>query len=154
MSKHSLTNPHPARKQSGKKKSKEVVDNPVPQEVSSHQSTPTSALPATPPANQEQNMDITLTLSKKPRKSTRIVIYESPLNSVQFLRTAFGATLPETLTLSGDGFAEPKAAKVKETKEERKARLAALPKPTLAEKVAAAQKRADALREKLAAASA
>jgi len=106
--------------------------------------------PGIPPASQERkHMDVTLTLNKAPRKSERIVIFNSPLNSVQFLRTAFGETIPETLTVSGD-FAEPKASKVKETKEERKARLAALPKPTLADRVAAAEKRAADLKAKLA----
>lgn len=49
-------------------------------------------------------------------------------------------------------FAEPrvKAAKIVETKEERKVRLAALPKKTLAEKVAAAEARTEALKAKLA----
>ena len=115
--------------------------------------------PPVTPARSMTNMDLKLTLSPAPRKSKRIVIYniEGRTGSVQFLSTLFGGSQtdggnpPATLTLTGE-FAEPKVAapKVKETPEERKARLAAMPKLTLAEKVAKAEKRAAELREKLA----
>lgn len=106
-----------------------------------------------------KHMELVLTKSPAPRKSKRIVIYniEGRTGSVQFLSTLFGGdqknegTPPEKLTLSGE-FAEPKVkvAKEKETPEQRKARLAALPKLTLAEKIANAEKRAEELRAKLA----
>lgn len=118
--------------------------------------------PPTPSATQEKhNMaDLKLVLSKAARKSARLVIYniEGRTGSVQFLSTLFGGgnksqgNPPETLTLVGE-FAEPKVKepKVKLTPEERKARLASLPKLTLAEKVAKAEARMEKLRQKLAA---
>jgi hypothetical protein len=80
-------------------------------------------------------MEIKLTRSTAPRKDDRIVIFHSEhVHSVQFLRTAFGDTIPETITVSGE-FAAPK---IKESKEARKARLGAM---TPAEKIAAAEER-------------
>lgn len=97
-------------------------------------------------------MDITLSKSAKPRKSTRLVIFnlDGRTGSVQFLRTLFGETVPDTLILSGD-FAEPvvKVVKAKLTKEQR----AALPKLTAAEKLIRAERRVAAMRAKLAAAA-
>jgi rRNA maturation protein Rpf1 len=99
-------------------------------------------------------MDLTFTRSKAARKDDRLVIFnfaDGRPGSVQFLRTAFPEQVPETITMSGD-FAEKteRVAKAKETPEERKARLANLPKLTLAEKVAKAEERAAKLRAKLA----
>lgn len=107
---------------------------------------------------QEKKMEITLKRSDAPRKTNRLVIYnlEGRGGSVQFLSTLFGGSQkdrgnpPETLTLVGD-FAEPKQPKAKLTKEERKALRANAPKPTLADKLAKAQARMEALKAKLAA---
>ena len=79
---------------------------------------------------------ITLVKSTAARKSQRLVIYgiEGRRGSVQFLSTLFGGDQhsqgnpPEKLTLTGT-FAKP------ESDEERKARLAARPKLTEAEKI-------------------
>lgn len=116
---------------------------------------------ATEPIQKEKNMaSITLTRSNTERKNPRLVIYniEGRTGSVQFLSTLFGGSQdsqgnpPETLTLNGDiPDAKPREVKVQETKEQRKARLAALPKPTLAEKFQKSQERTEALRAKLAA---
>lgn len=128
---------------------------------SSTESTPDTpaASPIATSARSHNHMDLTLKRSTAPRKDNRLVIYNftDRAGSVQFLATLFGgtsktpATPPDTLVISGE-FAEakPKVDKIKETKEERKARLAALPKPTLAEKVARAEKRTEELRAKLA----
>ncbi len=106
----------------------------------------------TQPHRSTKVMDITLVKSNAPRKSDRLVIFnlEGRTGSVQFLKTLFGSSVPATLTLSGE-FAEPKikVAKVAETKEERKARLAAVLKPTLAERVARAEERTAKLKAKL-----
>lgn len=99
-------------------------------------------------------MDITLTKSNAPRKGDRLVIFnfgDGRRGSVQFQRSLFGDAIPDSLTLVGE-MAEPKAPKAKETAEERKARLKALPKLTLAEKVAKAEERTAKLRAKLQAA--
>lgn len=111
------------------------------------------------PSRNEHTMNLTLKRSDAARKGVRLVIYnftDGRAGSVQFLRTAFPKdAVPDTITMEGD-FAEyvPKEAKVKETAAERKARLAALPKLTLAEKVARAEKRTADLRAKLAKAQA
>jgi hypothetical protein len=158
MSKTFGTNPKPKRATKVKREvPEETLDTAAPAAVSSTSTTIQDA--GMPPAatKEKKNMDVTLTLNKEPRKSKRIVIFNGPLNSVQFLRTAFPGDkntlegVPETITVSGE-FAEPKAKaeKIVETKEQRKARLAALPKLTLAEKVARAEKRAEELKAKLA----
>jgi hypothetical protein len=80
-------------------------------------------------------MDITLTRNPAQRKNPRLVIFniEGRPGSVQFFRALFPLNaVPERLTLIGE-FAAPK---VKETPEERKARLAAMPKMTPAERLA------------------
>lgn len=65
-----------------------------------------------------------------------------------------GGTAPQTIVVPDGVFAAPKQPKVKETKEERKARLAALPKPTLAERIAKREKQLEKDKAKLAAADA
>jgi hypothetical protein len=98
--------------------------------------------------------NLTLTRSTAPRKTARLVIYniEGRTGSVQFLSTLFGGDQktqgnpPATLTLTGEGFAEPRQ---KETKEERKARLALLPKPTLQQKAASLRERLAKMEAKL-----
>jgi len=111
------------------------------------------------PAQEKKAMsEITLKRSDAPRKTNRLVIYNlvGRNGSVQFLSTLFGGSQkdrgnpPETLTLVGE-FAEPKAPKAKMTAEERKAARKNAPKPTLAEKLAKAQARMEALKAKLAA---
>jgi hypothetical protein len=94
-------------------------------------------------------MDIILTRSTAPRKDDRLVIFniEGRTGSVQFFKTLFNKdAVPATLKLTGD-FAAPK---VKETPEERKARLKALPKPTPAERLAKMEERLARMRAKLA----
>jgi hypothetical protein len=95
-------------------------------------------------------MDINLVRSPKQRKNPRLVIFtiEGRPGSVQFFRTLFPKDMPARLTLSGE-FAAPK---VKETPEQRKARLKALPKLTPAERLARMEKRVANMRAKLAAA--
>lgn len=110
--------------------------------------------PETPATNKGQNMKLDFTRSNTTRKDDRLVIFnfaDGRAGSVQFLRSAFGETVPNAISMEGD-FAEKtaKAEKVKETPEERKARLAALPKPTLADRVKKAEEKAAKLRAKLA----
>lgn len=108
--------------------------------------------PAPSPASpaRSHKMQITLNRSTATRKDERLVIFEyadGRAGQVQFLRSAFPEAIPDTITMEGD-FAERvvKTPKTKLTKEER----AALPKPTLAEKLQAAEARAQKLRDKLA----
>lgn len=108
------------------------------------------------PARSQNDMDqITLVRSTATRKDARLVIYniEGRKGSVQFLGSLFeggAAGAPERLTLNSDvSFAQPRVAKPKETPEERKARLAALPKPTIEQQIAKAEEKARKLREKL-----
>lgn len=106
-----------------------------------------SATPTQPVVQEKKKMELTFVRSKAERKDSRLVIYnfaDGRPGSVQFLRTAFPEQIPETITMSGD-FAE------KETPEQRKARLASLPKLTVAEKVAKGEERLAKLRAKLAA---
>ena len=92
-------------------------------------------------------MEITITRSKAARKTNRLVIFDGGhLHGVQFLRTAFGETIPDTLKLTGEGFAAPK---VKETPEERKIRLAAI---MPAERLAKMEERVVKMKAKLVAA--
>ena len=97
-------------------------------------------------------MTLTLVRNDKPRKAGRSVIFniEGRTASVAFPKSVFGANVPENIVVEGD-FSEPKAPRVPETKEERKARLAALPKLTLAEKIAKREAALEKMRAKLAA---
>src|SRR5688572_6980025 len=97
-------------------------------------------------ARQEKTMQLTL---KGQDKRGRNAIYTGGAVSLRFPLGAFpDKTAPQTLSI--DGIAGPKAPKVPETAEERKARLAARPKPTLAERAQKAEERAAKLREQLA----
>lgn len=139
--------------------SQNVVDNPAPEPVVSDQqgATPNFGGEKAVTTRSMTMADLKLKLSTGERKSKRLVFYdiEGRTGKVQFLSTLFGGDQksqgnpPAELTLTGE-FAEPKAPKAKETPEERKARLKALPKLTLAEKVARAEERAAALKAKLA----
>ena len=144
-------------------KAKNSLDGAPEQAVaSSEQATPNAGEPAgatntmtTENAEYQntENADGTrvLTLKQKPgaRKSDRLVIfdYTDRPGSVQFLRTAFGETVPETIQISG-AFAGPRQ---KLTKEQRKERAKNM---TPAEKLAAAEARVAKLREKLSKAAA
>ena len=89
-------------------------------------------------------------------KNGKQAIYTGATQNLRFPVGAFeGKVAPQTIT-DLSVFAAPvvKPPKVKMTPEERKAARAAKPKPTLAEKVAAAQKRAAALQAKLEASAA
>lgn len=93
---------------------------------------------------------ITLTKDTKARKTSSIV-YTSPelRGGVRLVKTAFANGTPDdTIQLTGN-FAAPKPV---ETKEERKARLKAMPKMTLAEKIAKREASLNALKAKAAAA--
>lgn len=95
---------------------------------------------------------IRLVRSDKER-STQMVVYgvEGRPGSVRFSKTLFkDKQPPANVTLFTDAFAGPKEARVEETKEQRKARLAALPKPTAAEKMARLEQKLDRLRAKAA----
>lgn len=167
MSKRFATNPEGAAPKKSRGKKNPLAPGAAPAVTSEAQQEAAGPKPAAQPpagngaARSMVNMDLVLTRSNVDRKNKRLVIYniEGRTGSVQFLSTLFGGDQksqgnpPEKLTLSGE-FAEPKQPKAKETPEERKARLAALPKPTLAEKVAKAEERAAKLREKLAKAQA
>ena len=73
-----------------------------------------------------------LTLKGTNAKNTA-AIYAGAARTIRVPLAAFvNGTAPATLSIDGDALAGPKAAKVKLTKEQR----AALPKPTLAERIA------------------
>lgn len=163
MAKRFLTNPLGKKDKGAKGKKNTLATEPAPTVESAPESNeaPAPAIPATgSPERRMTTMELTLTRSEAPRKSKRLVIYniDGRKGSIQFLSTLFGGSQndvgnpPAQLKLVGE-FAEPKQPKPKETPEERKARLAALPKPTLEEKVKKAEERAARLREKLAKAS-
>lgn len=96
---------------------------------------------------------MTLTL-KGLSKNGKNAYYTGAANILRFPLAAFiNKTAPQIIEIEGD-FAGPKTPAVKLTPEERKALRAARPKPTLAELAARAQKRADALAAKVAAAQA
>jgi hypothetical protein len=92
---------------------------------------------------------VTLTL-KGLDKRGRNAIYTGAAVSLRFPIGVFPEkTAPQTIEVGG--VAGPKEKKPRLTAEERKAQRANKPKPTLADKVAAAEERAAKLREKLAA---
>src|SRR5258705_2813534 len=98
-------------------------------------------------------MEITLVRSAAQRKDPRLVIFniEGRPGSVQCFRALFPKdAVPATLTLAG-AFALPKP---KETPEERKARLKALPKLTSQQKLAKMEERLAKMKSKLVAAPA
>ena len=99
---------------------------------------------------------MTLTL-KGITKNGKIALYSGAGNVLRFPLGAFiNKTAPLSIEVEGD-FAEPKVVTVLTDEQkvakaaERKAARAVKPKPTLAERVAAAQARADKLAAKLAA---
>lgn len=168
MSKHSKTMPHGEARPLGTKVPKrtnkpvskdaalfkKVVDTPSTTHVDSVQTSSDAAMtPTSSQTNAAQERThmatITLTLDPKVRKSTSLV-YNSPSikGGVRIAKSAFtDGVAPATLDISADTFAAPKVA---ETKEQRKARLAAAPKLTLAEKIAKREKQLDAMRAKAA----
>lgn len=84
-------------------------------------------------------------------KNGRAAFYSGAASPVRFQLSAFpGKQHPDSIEVVGDVFATAKAAKVKMTKEER----AALPKPTLAERIAKREAQLAKDKAKLAAASA
>jgi hypothetical protein len=97
----------------------------------------------------KKNMEA-VTLTRKPATAKSLTVQygiDGRRGSVRFSKSLFEAA-PETLTINVEGLAAPK---VKETREERRARLKAMPKKTAAEKLAALEQRAARLRDKLAA---
>lgn len=136
------------------------LDNPESGAVKSTQSP--GNVPASATTNVTGDSDIMetlkLTRSAAPRKTNRLVIYniEGRTGSVQFLSTLFGGSKdsvgnpPAELELMGE-FAPARVNKPKETAEERKARLAALPKLTPAERLAKMEEKVAKAKAKLAA---
>lgn len=110
------------------------------------------AIETGPQAQAQEGAPTTLTHRPDARKRSNIVIFNFPdrKGSVQFLRTAFGDTIPSTITVQAP-FAAPERRKELETKEQRKARLAALPKLTAEQKLAKARERVAKMEAKLAA---
>lgn len=126
----------------GKEKSQEpqkVVDTPAAVEVDSSKSEPEAITQPASKTLKEQNMILTF---KSISKNGRSAIYGFGRNSVRFALTAFtDKTHPATISVSpSDGsFVEPATPKAQMTAEEKaaaKAARAALPKPTLAERIA------------------
>lgn len=99
---------------------------------------------------------VTLKLDAKER-STIMVVYlaQGRPGSVRFSKTLFpDMNPPAEITLPGNVFAQIRTPRAAETKEQRKARLAAKPKPTAAEKLARLEKKLEKLRAAAAATSA
>lgn len=109
----------------------------------------TATTPVTIPAG-EKKMDLTLNHKPNSRKTDRLVIFDltDRKGSVQFLRTLFPDAIPQSIVISGE-FSAPRTPRAKETPEERKARLKALPKLTPAEKLAKAEERVAKMRAKI-----
>lgn len=125
-----------------------VLDAPPSPVVNSDQSAITPNV-----TNNTRNRTMQLTLDKISKSGTT-AIYKGAAVAIRIGLSAFtNKTAPATLDLNGE-LAGPKQAKVPETKEERKARLAALPKLTTAERVAKLEEKLAKLREKAAAAPA
>ena len=97
-------------------------------------------------------MTLTLKRNDKPRKGNRTIVFDvdGRKTSIGFPKSLFGDAVPDELLIDG-AFAAPPVPKVRETPEARKARLAALPKLTLAEKVARREEALAKLKAKLAA---
>jgi len=99
---------------------------------------------------------IALKRNDGPRKNARVAVFdvEGRKSAVTFPKSLFGDNVPTDLMLQSDApFAEVKAPKPQETKEERKARLAAMPKLTPEQKLAKLKERTAKLEAKLAKAS-
>lgn len=130
---------------------------------SQQQNAPDGALqqpPATPAFQPEGAQElstmasITLKRSDKTRRSTNIVYTSDAIKgSVRFSKTAFAKGEPPaelTVEIADGVLAAPGSSRATMTPEERKAARAAQPKKTIAEQIAAAEKRAAALKAKLA----
>ena len=126
------------------------------------QEAPVAEIPvaeATPPVtsetteNRSQKMNVNLTRSDKQRSTGMVVfLVEGRPGSVRFSKTLFkNQTAPETIAVDTDafGFGEARVARTQETKEERKARLKALPKLTPAEKLARLEAKIEKMRTKV-----
>ncbi len=111
--------------------SQKVVDSASVTEVRSEQVESNSAIDA---AAQKQPQEKTMTLTlKNLSKNGKRAIYSGALQSINFTLGLFpNKTAPASIEVADGVFAVSKPAKVKLTKEER----AALPKPTLAERIA------------------
>lgn len=111
-----------------------VVDTAATDEVRSIQ--PHDEAPETKP--QEQNiMELTF---KSLSKNGKNAFYGGAATVIRIALSAFpDKQAPAVIDVNDGVFAPAKQPKVRETKEERKARLAAQPKPTEAEKIARAE---------------
>lgn len=144
-SKRNLDKPFEEKSSIAKKK----LDTDVQPEVDSSQVE--AIKPTGQSAAKQQEKIMTLKL-KNLSKNGKNAFYSGALTTLRFALSAFpGKIAPESFDVSDGIFADPKAAKVVETKEERKARLAALPKPTLAERIAKREAALEKDRAKLAA---
>jgi hypothetical protein len=141
-------------------KSETVIDNVQTETVESAQQIQDPAPVAIPQTSVQNNnvektqrtrMDITVTKDPKARKTNSIVYSTAGLRgTIRVPRSMFAnATAPDSFVISSDAFAEPKAAKVKLTPEERKAARANRPQLTLAEKIAKREAALAKLREKM-----
>jgi hypothetical protein len=93
-------------------------------------------------------MELTFTKNVQERKSqAEVYVAAGYPGSVRFSKTLFPAKVgPDAVTITADF----RAPRKEETKEERKARLAAAPKPTLEQKIAAQEAKLAKLRAKAA----
>jgi hypothetical protein len=110
-------------------------------------------LPITTGKRTNMSHAIALKQNTGARKNARITVFdiEGRKASVSIPKSLFGDNVPTDLILQSDApFAEVRAAKPKETPEERKARLAAMPKLTPEQKLAKLKERAAKLEAKLA----
>lgn len=103
---------------------------------------------STNPTGAQPMADITFTRNTAARKSlAEVYTAEGYPGSVRFSKTLFvNKTAPDSITISNPAFAGPR---VKETKEERKARLKAMPKLTDAQKLEKIEAKAAKLRAKV-----
>lgn len=126
-----------------------VVDSAPADEVESEQ---VEAIPLTDQlAAQQQEHIMTLTL-KTLSKNGKQAYYSGAAQVLRFPLAVFPDKIAPQTLVDFDEFVPAKAPKVRETKEERKARLAAQPKPTEAERIQKAEANLAKRKAKLAAA--
>ena len=104
-----------------------------------------SSQSAIPAATKGTNQMATLSL-KGYSKNGKTALYSGLRTVTRLSATNFDGAAPSTIEVNADNFA---AARVAESKAERKARLAALPKPTIAERAAKLEAKAAKLRASL-----
>ncbi len=133
-----------ARTEANRVGQKEVVDSAASGGVDSVQTSEPQAIPqaaSTSAARDQQPQEKTMTLTlKNLSKNGKNAFYAGAATTLRFALSAFPSRqAPTSFTVSDGIFAEPKTAKAAMTVEEKaaaKAARAALPKPTLAERIA------------------